>query len=249
MKTAKDGMHCDGRTDARRNLYGPWDLAAYEVTLPFDRAGFETGMIVFAVAAVASPVAAAMIDWRWKGSPPVSIPAPKRPARDAPRRITVLLFSALAVYFAVATVVLYGITVAGPTSLSRIQWDLVETNAVLHCVGLAVAAVAAAAVRGRRHIMSRWPRIAALMVLVAVLVSADRLVGIAFPPPTPADPIFKLHPTRGWTNRPNGYGCFRDFMVRFDERGLRIDTVQRLAEYLGLEIIVRPKRRKAKKGG
>ncbi len=33
------------------------------------------------------------------------------------------------------------------------------------------------------------------------------------------------------------------------ERGLRIDTVQRLAEYLGLEIIVRPKRRKAKKGG
>ena len=33
------------------------------------------------------------------------------------------------------------------------------------------------------------------------------------------------------------------------ERGLRIDTVQRLADYLGLEIIVRPKRGRAKKGG
>lgn len=33
------------------------------------------------------------------------------------------------------------------------------------------------------------------------------------------------------------------------ERGLRIDTVQRLAHYLGLEIIIRPKRRRAKKGG
>ncbi len=156
-------------------------------------------------------------------SPPASVPAPKRPARDGPRRVTVLLFAALAVYFAVAAVVLCGIVVAEPASLLQTQRDLIETDAILHGVGLAVAGALAAAVRGRRRITPRGPRLAALIVLFAVLASADRLVGIAFPPPTPADPIFELHPTRGWTNRPNGYGHFRDFMVRFDEHGLRID--------------------------
>ncbi len=156
-------------------------------------------------------------------SPPVSVHAPKHSVRNAPRRVTVLLFGGLAVYFAVATVVLYGIIVAEPASLSQTQRILIETDAILHGAGLAVAAVAVAAVRGRRRITPRWPRLAAVSVLIAVLASADRLVGIAFPPRPPADPIFELHPTRGWTNRPNGYGRFRYFMVRFDEHGLRID--------------------------
>lgn len=30
------------------------------------------------------------------------------------------------------------------------------------------------------------------------------------------------------------------------ERGLQIDTVERLAKYLGLEIVIRPKRRRGK---
>lgn len=36
--------------------------------------------------------------------------------------------------------------------------------------------------------------------------------------------------------------------VMSGERGLSIDTLERLSDYLGLEIVIRPKRRRTKKG-
>lgn len=110
--------------------------------------------------------------------------------------------------------------------LGPMQQDLVFEAMVLHSGALCLAGLATLILRCR-HTVPLWlPRTMIPLLLLGGLASADRLVGLFFPPPLPSQTVFQLHPTRGWTNRPNSLAPLGDTMtrMRIDQRGLRVDV-------------------------
>lgn len=132
------------------------------------------------------------------------------------------LFAAYAAVVALGLVVVRNLPRA-TLALDPMQQELVFEAMIGHGLAVPLGVVAAAFVRRRAGVSSRWPRAVLLSALVGGIVSADRLVGILFPPPLPSRTIFELHPARGWTHRPGSEAIFSKTLVRIDARGLRVD--------------------------
>lgn len=144
---------------------------------------------------------------------------------DSARRIALLLLTLLTAYVGFVALVLMVVwrLPRDTVALGPMQLELVFEGMVAHGIGLAVAAPAMLVLRRRRNVATRTPKLILLLTLVCVLASADRIVGIFFPPPLPARTIYALHAARGWTNRPNSVAPFSDTVMRIDALGLRVD--------------------------
>ncbi|MBN2563139.1 MAG: SGNH/GDSL hydrolase family protein [Phycisphaerae bacterium] len=119
--------------------------------------------------------------------------------------------------------------------LTPVRRGLVVEAMVVHGAMLLVAAFATLVVHRRPRMPLWFPKITTAVVFLGVVVSADLIVGIVFPPPRPLSEktIFQLHPTRGWAHRPNSVARLSGSLVRTDERGLRVEKEARPEEMDG----------------
>lgn len=144
-----------------------------------------------------------------------------------------LLLLSAAAYAGIFAVVLSVLLLLSPAGmpLSPERYDPMYVNMVCHgvcAIGLLVAATLVKNVSlVRRSVSTGVARLVLLILIVGVMVSSDRVVGLIYPPRLRGTSFFELHPQRGWTNEPNacehssyyaGWGT-----VRLDSYGFRID--------------------------
>ncbi len=126
-------------------------------------------------------------------------------------------------YFMLATCV-SAIVLACVTFGTRLKPDQVEQLFIAVCVHAGAAAGFYLAWRGfgRRAATSR--RSAQIVLLgcsMAGLLSVDRFVAIAYPPPSRIQGVCQPHPVRGWAHRPGVYGLFETHPDRVNSLGMR----------------------------
>lgn len=160
----------------------------------------------------------------------MSAPAAAFPQEDAqpaihPRdaRLCRAMTGATLAYFMLTTCV-SAIVLASVTFGTRFKPDQVEQLFIAVCVHAGAAGAFYFAWRGfgRRAATSR--RSAQFVLLgcsLAGLLSLDRFVAIAFPPPSRIQGVCQPHPVRGWAHRPGVQGLFETHPDRVNSLGMR----------------------------
>ncbi len=148
------------------------------------------------------------------------------PAPDA-RRISVAILFALGAYTALVAVVLSILMNAFSDHETFTPNRITEVHHAMLCHGIAAAVVciAALAVRRQRRLRPLWPRVIVLLAVLALVGSADRIVGILYPPPSSLDSILAPHPMRGWAHRRNAIGTGGGVLISINAHGLRSPAI------------------------
>lgn len=146
-----------------------------------------------------------------------------RPEEARRRRVALTL---LVVYGAFAWAVALGCCVAVGWAGRGLDIDprrVVETYWTMwfHVVAAVGCAAYGMGLRRQRRCGAVVPRAVIVSVIALSVVSVDRLVGIAVPPPSERDQLFEPHPTRGWSHRRGVVGSDSSILTRINSLGLR----------------------------
>ena len=114
-------------------------------------------------------------------------------------------------------------TAWGVAILDESQRQPVFSTMVAHGLMAVVSGLVFQFARRHRIVSDRVPKVLIAAIICWSFVSADMLIGIAFPPFEGRPPTFLLHPVRGWTHRPNHTSNAAGATVLTDEMGMRID--------------------------